>query len=334
MAQAAFDAGADKPEVSISVTYVNLGDTDEYAAYKDVIKKAHMGDDVTLEHPELDIDVKLRVVKKVWDAAHNRMSAITLGTQMPNYANTAVSKDIDLSALKDSAPTNLKENERYNGMYANHTDGFVTVATISGKTITTRQNSYDGFAVYEGSTFIGGIKVVDGKVLFKGNATETTATISGHTITIKQDPAEGLVIYEGSTFIGGLKIINNQVVLISSLLQNILSSKCYAKIGKVTIDEVDYEGIFVYHTDISTSNPAFSIVTNGNSSDQVVTIADKDGSPLIQMDTSGGMYLFSNGSANISSNSRETILWFGVNDAIGVDSAGPFYIKDGSIHYF
>jgi phage minor structural protein len=288
MAQACFDAGVDTPEVSMSVTYVNLGDTDEYAAYKDIIKQASMGDDVTLEHPELDIDVKLRVVKIEWNAIDDRVSSIVLGSQQPNFANSTVSRDIDLSALKNNAPANLQEGDVYNGVYINHSDGFMTEAIISGKTITTRQNSEDGFA-----------------------------------------------LYEGGTFLGGLKVISSQAALISGVLQNVLSSKCYAKIGTVTIDTEEYEGIFVYHTDISSSDPAFMIVANGSPSYQVITICDSDGNPRIQFDSSGGMFLLdASGVSRVEFSSFDTTLWYNNQMAIGVNSTGPYYVKSGTTHYF
>lgn len=195
MAQAAFDAGKDMPEVSLSVSYVNLGDTEEYAAYKDIITTAHIGDEVTLIHPELNIDVKLRIVTIEWDAAYNHVNSIVLGSQPPNYIKTAVSRDIDLSALKSNAPTNLQENGVYNGVYINHEDGFMTTAVIGGKTITTKQNSVDGFAIYDGETYIGGVKVINGEVALISNI--LTNDINGNCYaTIGNADIDGL-IYQG-----------------------------------------------------------------------------------------------------------------------------------------
>lgn len=169
MALAAFAAGADLPEFTLKVSFLELGDTEEYAAFKDLQDKVNMDDDVTVYHSDMSIDLKMRVVMIEWDGVNDRATEITLGTDFPNYYSSAVAKDIDLSVLKAGSATFLKENERYNGVYANHEEGFVTIAEIAGHTIKTKQNSYDGFAIYDGDTYIGGVAVVDGKVANVGN---------------------------------------------------------------------------------------------------------------------------------------------------------------------
>jgi len=107
--------------------------------------------------------------------------------------------DINLSAIRNDLASALQENERYNGVYINHEDGFVTEAEIGGKTIRTKQNSYDGFAIYDGSTFLGGLGIVNDIVaLVSGILTNNVdgnvyATI-GET-EIDESPLSGLALY-------------------------------------------------------------------------------------------------------------------------------------------
>jgi hypothetical protein len=245
MALDAFASGIDKPEVTLRVRFVDLGDTEEYAQFKGLIT-ANMDDDVIIEHLDLGIEIKARVVYIEWDGLRNRANEIVLGNVMPNYANTAVAKDIDISALKNNMNTTLRENEIYNGMHVNHSDGFMTIAEIDGHTIRTKQNSQTGFAVYDGATFIGGVQVVNGKVLLKGNAVETSAVIGGKTITVKVDPSEGLAIYDGSTYVGGVAVVNGEVSMIGNKVMNSINGACYAAIGSVVDGGITYDGVSIY----------------------------------------------------------------------------------------
>ncbi len=160
MAEAAFEAGVDKPKITINVSFIQWQDTDQYKPFK-ALYSLDLGDDVTVDYAPLNITYNLRVISITWDAINNRIETMTLGDKAPNIAKTVADMDINLSALRNDIAGALQENERYNGVYINHKDGFVTEAEIGGKTIRTKQNSYDGFAIYDGSTFLGGLGIVN-----------------------------------------------------------------------------------------------------------------------------------------------------------------------------
>ncbi len=52
----------------------------------------------------------------------------------------------------------------YKGVKINETDGFVSTATIGGKTATVKLNSVDGLAFYDGATYRGGLGVRDSQL--------------------------------------------------------------------------------------------------------------------------------------------------------------------------
>ena len=66
------------PYYSISVEFVNLGDTEEYKHLKD-LEKVKLCDIVTVRHPIYHIDVKEKVVKTVYDTLKEKYVKIHLG---------------------------------------------------------------------------------------------------------------------------------------------------------------------------------------------------------------------------------------------------------------
>lgn len=322
MATAYFTAGADQPQTTLNVNYIELGKTDEYAQYADLFS-VNIGDYVTVYYPPIDINLKLRVVIMKWDAVLDQPYGATIGDKEPNIANTVVSNDIDISALKTNSEKALLENETYNGVYINHEDGFKTVAVIDGKTITTKQNSVDGFAIYEGSSYIGGVKV-----------------------------------------------INDVVALIANLLTNDIDGNCYATIGNTTTLGNVYQGIFIYRKDYSTTDPVAKVTTwsdgtialdsdnhgylsifpNGNliyrdaGGKERLAIAS-DGTFMVRDENESERLIISpNGDFRVRDDEYDTRIFLGAADAwihasdsnhsIGVDTSGPYYVKNGSKTYF
>lgn len=347
MAQAAFDAGADMPKMTLNVSFVRWKDTEEY---KDIaiLQDVELGDDVTVAYLPLNVDVKLRVVSITWDCLKNKPLNLVIGDKQPNIAKTIASQDIDLSALKNDINGTLREGEIYNGIRFNHEEGGVVSAVISGKTITLKMNGQTGFAVYDGLDYVGGVKVVDGKVLFIGNAVETSATIGGKTITVKQNPTDGFAVYEGSTLLGGMALVNSVLTMIAGILTNNINGDCYATIGDTARDGTTYRGISIFLKSYSTSVPILRIHVSQISGVGGVLIA-----------TSTGVELFMSQNyfdLNINGVSRLhlTSSMFQVYDAaensrieiqpsstyinspsgemgLGVDDIGPFYVKNSEV---
>ena len=77
-AQALLDGGCDMPTVSMQVDFINLGDTAEYAQYKD-LERVFLYDRVTVRVARLGIDVQLDVVRTVFDCLHERYDEVELG---------------------------------------------------------------------------------------------------------------------------------------------------------------------------------------------------------------------------------------------------------------
>lgn len=88
-AQAVFDAGGDLPEIEMSVEFVTLGDTAEYAQYKD-LDRLFLWDYVIVRHKKLNIDVTARVVAIKWDCLRGRMLNMEIGQVGKTLANTGI----------------------------------------------------------------------------------------------------------------------------------------------------------------------------------------------------------------------------------------------------
>lgn len=71
--------GIDQPDVSLSVTFSLLGDTQRYAKYRDM-KKLFLFDTVRVRHPKLRVDARAVVRRVVWDCHRDRMREMELGT--------------------------------------------------------------------------------------------------------------------------------------------------------------------------------------------------------------------------------------------------------------
>ena len=88
-ANEAFAAGADQPEVSVSVHFALLGDAPRYAAYKD-LKKLYLFDTVRVRDRRLNLFEAVRVSRIRWDCRREKMLEVELGALMdlaPSVSN-------------------------------------------------------------------------------------------------------------------------------------------------------------------------------------------------------------------------------------------------------
>lgn len=88
-AEALLANGCDEPKITMSVEFINLGDTLEYAQFKD-LENCFLADYVIVQHPELDIDVTARIVEIEWDCLLDRMNSVTIGQVGKTLANTGI----------------------------------------------------------------------------------------------------------------------------------------------------------------------------------------------------------------------------------------------------
>ena len=83
------ETGVDKPKIEIEVEYTNLGDTEEYAQFKN-LENCFLYDYVIIQHPKQDIDVTAQIQEIEWDILTDRMNSITIGTVGETLANTSI----------------------------------------------------------------------------------------------------------------------------------------------------------------------------------------------------------------------------------------------------
>ena len=102
-AQAMFTDGCDKPEINVSVDFVNLGDSEEYAQYRG-LENVYLYDTVQVHHPKLGVDVTAEVIRVVWDCLDERMLSIELGSVKGSLSTAASAQSMveaRLAALQD-----------------------------------------------------------------------------------------------------------------------------------------------------------------------------------------------------------------------------------------
>lgn len=121
-----FAAGCDLPIVAAEIDFLMLGDTEEYKQYKN-LEAVHLGDTVTGAYRGTTITRRVRAI--TYDALQKRVTKVTLGDAKRNTVGDAIyAHDVDLSALKTSMNTTLKQTDKYYGCGIDHTNGFSCTA--------------------------------------------------------------------------------------------------------------------------------------------------------------------------------------------------------------
>lgn len=81
------DNDINAPSMSMSVSFVHLWQSPEYASVRQ-LEMVSLCDTVTVRHEGLGVDVKLKVIKTVYDAIAERYQSIDLGSPRANFAST------------------------------------------------------------------------------------------------------------------------------------------------------------------------------------------------------------------------------------------------------
>jgi len=119
---AMYAAGCDLPIVTAEIDFLMLGDTEEYKQYKN-LEVVHLGDTVTGAYRGTTITRRVRAI--TYDALQKRATKVTLGDAKRNTVGNAIyAHDIDLSALKTSMASTVKQIDTYYGVGIDHADGF------------------------------------------------------------------------------------------------------------------------------------------------------------------------------------------------------------------
>lgn len=85
-----FEAGLDKPKVTISADIIFLEGTNLYEDIKDLVKVS-IGDTVHCRHSKLDIVSDARVIEMEWDCIEEKVDSVVLGDFQYNYIDDATS---------------------------------------------------------------------------------------------------------------------------------------------------------------------------------------------------------------------------------------------------
>jgi phage minor structural protein len=307
MAEAAFEAGVDKPKITINISFIQWQDTDQYKPFK-ALYSLDLGDDVTVDYAPLNLTYKLRVISIVWDAINNRVESMTLGDKTPNIAKTVADMDINLSALRNDIAGALQENERYNGVYINHEDGFVTEAVIGGKTIRTKQNSYDGFAIYDGSKFIGGVRPLGDSVALVSNV--LTNDIDGDCYA-----TIGTFVKDGVAY-KGIFIFDKSV--------STTTPRCRITIWAGNVNFFDGNGTLRIKFGLSGENDMHLYDSNG-----VSRFSCMNDTTMISVGHNPYGTVFDANSEMVQLSAP-----YAIQHRLGVDANGPYYVKNMNKVYF
>ena len=82
-----FANGIDKPQVTATVEFVPLQDTEEYKDFS-VLEKVYIGDTVQIFHEDLKLELKTKVISYEFDALSQCYKKIILGNVNPKYGDT------------------------------------------------------------------------------------------------------------------------------------------------------------------------------------------------------------------------------------------------------
>lgn len=129
-AQDLIDNGCDLPKIEMEVEFVNLGDTVEYAQYKN-LENAFLFDYVIVQHPDFNIDVTARIVEIDWDCLLDRMVSSKIGSVGETIANTGIASW--------QIPTGFSGSKIGNGTISSSalSDGIINARHVQAESINT-----------------------------------------------------------------------------------------------------------------------------------------------------------------------------------------------------
>ena len=99
-----FDEGIDKLLYQIDVEVAKLENTLKYKEYKNLLEVG-LGDTVGVEHIDIGVNIKTRVIKFVYDCISEKFKNITLGNYIENYIDTQNNTDNILNRILNNDGT-------------------------------------------------------------------------------------------------------------------------------------------------------------------------------------------------------------------------------------
>lgn len=92
-------SGFDVPSVNITVSFINLWQTPEYAKYA-ILERVNLCDTVAVEYSELGITAEAKVIKTKYDALKEKYISLELGNARANFADTVNQTTAGVEAAK------------------------------------------------------------------------------------------------------------------------------------------------------------------------------------------------------------------------------------------
>lgn len=130
-----YDSGIDKPQISISIDFVELSKTVEYKHYSN-LETAHLGDSCRVFIPSLNLNLITRIVKIVYNCSKDRITSMELGTPIPNYVTSAADVEKNLkNAISTDSPTGLLQQAKNNAtsMLKHPFTGYMYISEETGE---------------------------------------------------------------------------------------------------------------------------------------------------------------------------------------------------------
>lgn len=82
-----FENGIDKPQITATVEFIPLQDTEEYKDYS-ILERVYLGDTIRVFHEDLSIELETKVISYEFDALSKRYNKVILGNANPKYGDT------------------------------------------------------------------------------------------------------------------------------------------------------------------------------------------------------------------------------------------------------
>lgn len=82
-----FENGLYKPQITATVEFIPLQDTEEYKDYS-ILERVYLGDTIRVFHEDLSIELETKVIEYEFDALSKRYNKVILGNANPKYGDT------------------------------------------------------------------------------------------------------------------------------------------------------------------------------------------------------------------------------------------------------
>lgn len=206
-AQKEFSYGVDIPTVTLSVNFINLGDTAEFAEYKN-LEQLFLHDVIRIWHKKLELFVKARVIKTTWDAVLQRYTAIEISTKgfdvsASRIASWQIPSGIDGSKVRGGTIGSSQLSSSVTASYTTNIQSYLTGMTFNAasghKATVTKYNGWAYIEIYgvktaamtAGASFVLGTGVADSQIFLPSVPTAVlgfTPSVAASSSYVKLNP--------------------------------------------------------------------------------------------------------------------------------------------------